>query len=77
VPGITDAQVKICDRVNWGNCAGATADTYLNVPTGMGAINLVEVRVTGYVFEMMGLPFIPDIPSMTFTDIQAIMRQIV
>jgi len=77
VPGLSTGQVRICDRINFGNCPGATQADYLNVETGMGAINLVEVRIVGYEFDFLGLPFVADAASIVFDNIGAVMRQVI
>lgn len=77
VPGLTTGHVQICDRIHFANCTGAVQGDYLNVETGLGVINLVEVRITGYQFEFLGLPFVTSSASLNFTDIRAVMRQIV
>lgn len=74
-PGLTTSHVQICDRVNWSSCAGSTADTYFNVPTGLGLINLVEVRITGYTFSFIGLPFVTTSSGIVFGNISTAMRQ--
>ena len=76
-PGLAISNVKVCDRVAWGACNGAVQSDYNNVSTGMGTINLVEVRISDYQFSFIGLPLvsIPIGNSMTFGAIQAVMRQ--
>lgn len=76
-PGLDVSNVKVCDRVAWGACSGAVQSDYNNVSTGLGTINLVEVRISGYQFSFIGLPLvsIPVGSSMTFGDIEAVMRQ--
>lgn len=76
-PGLATGHVQICDRVNWANCAGSTPANYLNVSTGMGLINLVEVRIASYAFSYLGLPFVSTAASIVFGDISTTMRQIV
>ena len=76
VPGLTVGQVRICDRVHYADCPGAVQSDYLNVETGLGVINLVEVRVTGYTFNFLGLPFVLNANSVIFGDIRAVMRQV-
>ncbi len=74
-PNLSTAQVKICDRKSWSQCTGATQESYRSVPTGWGTINLVTVKIEGYVFSFIGLPMVTAGPSMTFGAIQAVMRQ--
>lgn len=75
-PGLTTDHVQLCDRVNWIDC-GDNATPYMNVPTGMELINLVEVRVTGYSFSFIGLPFVTASTGILFGNISTTMRQIV
>ncbi len=74
-PSLTDANVHVCDRSNWSECPGAAATTYGNVDTGDGTIDLVTVRITGYAYPFIGLPLVTNSPTMTFSDIEAVMRQ--
>lgn len=76
-PGLNVSNVKVCDRVAWGGCDGAVQSDYDNVSTGLGTINLVEVRISDYQFTFIGLPLIsvPIGNTMTFGAIQAVMRQ--
>lgn len=76
VPGLSTGHVRICDRVHYAACPSAAQSDYLNVATGMGVVNLVEVRVTGYTFTFLGLPFAVDADSVVFGDIRAVMRQV-
>lgn len=76
-PGLAVSNVNVCDRVAWGECSGAVQSDYSNVPTGLGTINLVEVRISGYEFSFIGLPLV-NIPignSVTFGAVEAVMRQ--
>lgn len=77
VPGLTTGHVRICDRIHYADCPAAVQSDYLNVATGMGLINLVEVRVSGYTFNFLGLPFVLDVDSVIFGDIRAVMRQVI
>lgn len=75
--GLDISNVKVCDRVAWSSCSGAAQSDYSNVSTGLGTINLVAVRISGYQFTFIGLPLI-SIPignSMTFGSVEAVMRQ--
>ena len=74
-PNLTVSQVKICDRKSWSDCNGASQSTYRNVPTGAGAINLVEVRISGYALPFIGLPLVITSPTVTLGPIEAVMRQ--
>lgn len=77
-PGLTVSNIKVCDSVAWGECSSAVQADYKNVDTlGIGAINLVEVRVSGYQFSFIGLPLvsIPIGNAVTFGAVAAVMRQ--
>lgn len=52
-PGLTTAMVVVCNPVNSVGCPGGS---YANVSTGSGTINLVEVRITGYMFNFVFNP---------------------
>lgn len=73
--GLTKSNIKICDRVNWSDCTGSAQSDYKDVSTGFGNINLVAVRVTGYRYSMMGLPFMTNDHELNFGPIEAVMRQ--
>lgn len=76
-PGLALSNVNVCDRVSWGECDAAAQSDYNNVPTGLGTINLVEVRISGYQFSYIGLPLV-SIPlgnAVTFGPVGAFMRQ--
>lgn len=74
-PALTEANVHVCDRTNWDECPDAGSTTYGNVSTGEGTIDLVTVRITGYAYPFIGLPLVTNSPTMTFSDIAAVMRQ--
>jgi len=69
VSGLTADMVQVCDRVS---CPGPS---YANVATGSGAINLVEVRITGYAFNAL-VPFVTLGTTIPFGDIRVTMRQV-
>lgn len=69
VPGLTTSMVAICDREA---CPGPG---YANVPTSSGTINLVEVRITGFVFNSI-VPFVTNGSTIGFGDIHVTMRQV-
>lgn len=48
VPGITDAMIQICNRVDSTSCPGIN---FANYDTGAGTINLVRVQVVGYSYQ--------------------------
>lgn len=55
-PGLTTANVTICDRLHRDGCTG---EFELTGPV-MGTVRLVEVKVMGYQFNYLGLPlYIP------------------
>ena len=74
-PNLSISQIKICDRKSWSDCTGSSQATYRNVPTGSGAINLVEVRISGYALPFIGLPLVITSPSITLGPIESVMRQ--
>ena len=73
--GLTNANIKICDRVNWSDCTNTTQADYKDVSTGVGIINLVVIKVTGYRFPMPMLLFFGNSNGLDFGPIQAAMRQ--
>ena len=74
-PGLTTTHVKVCDKVTWSDC-GATQATYGSVVlTGGGTMDLVAVRISGYTFQFIGLPFVTTSASLNFGPIEAVMRQ--
>lgn len=73
VPGLTTAMVKVCNPVISTDCTGKT---YSSVTTGLGLINLVEVRVVGFPFNTT-LPFVPGLKNIKFNNISATMRQVI
>lgn len=72
VPGLTTAMVQICNPVTSTDCPG---QTYSAVTTGLGLINLVEVRVVGFPFDT-SLPFVPGLDNIQFNTIRTTMRQV-
>ena len=66
VPGLSTAQVSVCDATN-------CASTHAAQPIGSGVINLVTVTVTGYAFASM-MPLV--VPNIVFNDVSTTMRQI-
>lgn len=75
VPNLIKSQIKICDRNSWSSCTGTSQNSYRSVPTGMGKIHLIAVRVEGYAFPFIGLPLVTTSPTITFGPIEAVMRQ--
>ncbi len=77
-PGLATSNVKICTRASVSECAGLQTSDLHNVSTGAGtgAINLVVVRIEGYQFGFLGLPFTGAGASVQFNAIEAVMRGI-
>ncbi|CAM8654649.1 TadE-like [Oxalobacteraceae bacterium] len=77
VPGLALSHVKICDRSSVTECAGLSLNDVKSVATGSdtGTLNLVVVRITGYQFSFLGLPFTGAGSSLVFQPIQSVMRQ--
>lgn len=73
VPGLTTTMVKVCNPVTFTDCS---PNTYSSVTTGLGLINLVEVRVVGFPFNTT-LPFVPGLKNIKFNTISATMRQVI
>lgn len=65
MPGLTKNNVTVRDRT--------TDPTYNLQPTGRGAVNLVAVEVSGYVFNSL-VPFV--VPNITFGTIRVTMVQV-
>lgn len=72
LPGLTTGMVRICNPVSSTDCP---SKTYALVPTGLGLINLVEVRVVGFPFNS-SMPFVPGLQNIQFNNISATMRQV-
>ncbi|QHE76509.1 TadE/TadG family type IV pilus assembly protein [Hydrogenophaga sp. PBL-H3] len=72
VPGLTTDMIRVCNPVSSTDCPG---ETYSAVTTGLGLINLVEVRVVGFPFDT-SLPFVPGLNDIQFNTIRATMRQV-
>lgn len=73
VSGLTTAMVKVCNPVNASDCPG---ENFSAVATGFGSINLVEVKIVGYPFTSLSLPFVPGLDSIVFGPIHTTMRQV-
>lgn len=70
LPGLTLANVKECDRINWAtDCPGVNHNLQ---PTGRGVVDLVTVKIINYQFTSM-VPF--AMPTFTFGSIGATMVQ--
>ncbi len=74
-PGLTTTNVKVCDRVNHDGCPGSAESDYLSVNAGGISIDLVEVRISGYTYQYIGLPFVTPQSSVNFSTIAAVMMQ--
>ncbi len=74
-PGLTTTNVKVCDRVNHDGCPGTTESDYLNVPAGGTTIDVVEVRISDYTYQYLGLPFVTPASTVNFSTISAVMMQ--
>ena len=77
VPGLKRSNVKICDRSSVAQCDGLSLSDVKSVATGSdtGTLNLVVVRISGYEFSFLGLPFTGAGSSLSFQPIQSVMRQ--
>jgi len=73
-PGLTEVMVKVCNSASPAS-AECPAGSFNAVSTGLGSINLVEVRIVGYRFNSF-LPFVPALNSIVFNDIRTTMRQV-
>jgi Flp pilus assembly protein TadG len=77
-PGLSTTNVKICTRASVAECPGLINSDVQNVSTGTGTgtINLVVVRIDGYQFSYLGLPFTGAGASLQFNVIESVMRGI-
>lgn len=77
VPGLRLSHVRICDRQSVTECDGLSLSDIKGVATGSdtGTLNLVMVRISGYEFSFLGLPFTGAGSSLSFQPIQSVMRQ--
>lgn len=73
-PGLTVAMVRVCNSASAAS-ADCAAGAFNAFGTGLGSINLVEVRIVGYRFTSF-LPFVPALNSIVFNDIHTTMRQV-
>lgn len=72
VRGLDPGMISICDRAESSACPG---ESFADVPTGSGTINLVKVTISGYTFTPI-FPGISRLVSTTFEPISATMRQV-
>lgn len=72
VPGLTAGMISICDQTNADACPG---ESFANIDTGSGSINLVKVQITGYRFTPV-FPGASKLVSVPFDPISATMRQL-
>ncbi|MDB5884522.1 MAG: TadE-like protein [Polaromonas sp.] len=73
-PGLSTAMVRVCNSASPAS-AICPAGAFSAVGTGLGSINLVQVRIVGYPFQSF-LPFVPGLNSIVFNDIHTTMRQV-
>lgn len=75
-PGLSTSNIKICIRTSVAECPDLQTSDLQNVATGngTGTIQLVVVRIEGYQFEFLGLPFTGAGPSLQFNTISSVMR---
>ena len=85
VPAKT-SMVTICDAQRTTGCSDTSDPSqFANLPTydsnnnasggtATGAINVVEVKITGYKYQP--IPAFPGLPSITFNNIVTVMRQV-
>ncbi|HJW24926.1 MAG TPA: TadE family protein [Rhodocyclaceae bacterium] len=72
VPGLTASMISICDQTDSSACPG---ETFANVDTGSGTINLVKVKISGYRFTP-AFPGVSKLTDITFDPISSTMRQL-
>ncbi len=72
VDGLSESMIEICDRVTSTACPG---ESFGNVETGAGTINLVRVTIRGYRYRPI-FPAARLLPAITFEPISATMRQV-
>lgn len=72
VPGLTTSMISVCDRADSTACSG---ETFANVATGSGSINLVKVTISGYQFTPI-FPAVSKLTTITFDPISVTMRQL-
>jgi Flp pilus assembly protein TadG len=70
VSGLTSSMVVVCDSFNSTGCSG----TFANYATPGGTMNLVEVKITGFVYKP--LESFLKVGNITFNDIATVMRQV-
>jgi hypothetical protein len=71
-PGLTLAMVQVCDRTDASACPG---DTFANVPTAIGSMNLVRVQISGYAYQPV-FPIGGIFGPINFDTISTTMRQV-
>lgn len=74
VAGLTVGMISICDRIDSSapSCAG---ESFADVPTPSGPINLVKVTISGYTFTPI-FPGVSLLVPTTLEPISATMRQV-
>jgi Flp pilus assembly protein TadG len=75
-PGLSTSHIKICTRESVAQCPDLQTSDLQNVATGTGTgtIQLVVVRIEGYQFGFLGLPFTGAGTSLQFSTISSVMR---
>jgi len=75
-PGLSTSHIKICTRASVAQCPDLQISDVNNVATGTdtGTIQLLIVRIEGYQFGFLGLPFTGAGPSLQFNTISSVMR---
>jgi len=73
VSGLTAGMITVCDRADASACPG---DSFANVATGEGSINLVRVSIEGYRFQPI-FPAASGWGIFTFDTISTTMRQVI
>jgi Flp pilus assembly protein TadG len=75
-PGLTTSHIKICTRASVVECPDLRTSDVQNVSTGSGTgtVQLLVVRVDGYQFGFLGLPFTGAGTSVQFKPVSSVMR---
>lgn len=71
-PDLAPSMIEVCDRVDSSACP---TETFANVPTGYGSVNLVKVQISGYVYRPI-FPLGGLFPPINFDTIGTTMRQV-
>lgn len=73
VPGLTDAMIKVCDRLDSSQCDPSLQ--FAAVPSGPSVVNLVRVEVSGYQFVSI-FPIPGGLGAISFEPISTTMAQV-